>query len=177
MRGGIAMFTYVSPAEAGVSAKQIQKYIQVLEKHGIETHDMILARGNQIFFEQYWSPLHAGFAHRMYSTTKSYVSIAEGFAIQDGLVALDDRIVDYFPEDVPENVLKKDNLVVMLLENGIFVKHIASKNTKIFLKYTMLYIQPILHGIDKIGKFYRSIPLIWKFIILSLIIMGPIKLK
>lgn len=100
------MFTYVSPAQAGVSAKQIQKYIQVLEKHGIETHNIILARGNQIFFEKYWSPLHADFAHRMYSTTKSYVSIAVGFAIQDGLVALDDKIVDCFPEDVPENVLE-----------------------------------------------------------------------
>lgn len=100
------MFTYVSPAEAGVSAKQIQKYIQVLEKHGIETHDIILARGNQIFFEQYWSPLNADFPHRMYSATKSYVAIAVGFAIQDGLVALDDKVVDYFPEDVPENVLE-----------------------------------------------------------------------
>lgn len=100
------MFTYVSPAEAGISAKQIHKYIRVLEKHSIETHDIILARGNQIFFEQYWSPLNADFPHRMYSTTKSYVAIAIGFAIQDGLLSLDDKIVDYFPEYVPENILE-----------------------------------------------------------------------
>ena len=100
------MFTYVNPAEAGVSAKQIQKYIRSLEKQGIETHDMILARGNQIFFEQYWKPLNADFGHRMFSVTKSYVSIAVGFAIQDGLIALDDKIVNYFLEDVPENILE-----------------------------------------------------------------------
>lgn len=99
------MFTYVKPAQVGVSAKKIQKYIQVLEKIGCDTHSILMARGDKLFFEQYWSPIDANFSHRMFSVTKSFVSIAVGFAVQDGLCALDDKITDYFPEDVPEDVL------------------------------------------------------------------------
>lgn len=41
-----------------------------------------------------------------YSVSKSFTSTAVGFAIQEGLLSLEDRVVDHFPEDIPENPSK-----------------------------------------------------------------------
>lgn len=38
-----------------------------------------------------------------YSVSKSFTSTAVGFAVQEGLLSLEDRVVDHFPEDIPES--------------------------------------------------------------------------
>lgn len=90
---------YITPEKAGISSKNIKKYIEKLEKNRLSTHDIIMMKGNDIFFEKYWEPFHKDFLHRMYSVTKSFVSIAIGFLEQDGKVNLDDEIEKYFPEE------------------------------------------------------------------------------
>ena len=118
------MFKYATPEDCGISSKSVKKYISLLEKHGLSTHDVILARGDKIFFEHYWSPFTADMPHRMYSVTKSFVSIAIGFLVQDGLLSLDDKIVDHFKDDVPENVIpnvKEQTVRDMLLMSTGFI--------------------------------------------------------
>lgn len=89
---------HISPEHAGVMSQNITKYIEKLEEYGLATHDLIFAKGNEIFFEKYWKPFDKSFLHRMYSVSKSFVAVAAGFAIQDGYFSLDDKIVDYFKE-------------------------------------------------------------------------------
>lgn len=91
---------YTTPEAIGVSSENIEKFIRRLEGKHFATHSLILARGNQIFFENYWEPFHRGFLHRMYSVSKSFVSIAIGFLEQDGLVDLDDPISKYFDKEL-----------------------------------------------------------------------------
>lgn len=98
------MFKYATPEECGVSSESVKKYLSLLEKYGLSTHDVILSRGDKIFFEKYYPPFTAEMPHRMYSVTKSFVSIAIGFLIQDGKLSLDDRVVDFFKDDVPEDI-------------------------------------------------------------------------
>ena len=90
---------YIKSKSGGVSEASIIKYLKVLEKYNLSTHNMILAKGDDIFFEQYWKPFDGNFMHRMYSVSKSIVSIAIGFLEQDGLIALDDTIEKYFPDE------------------------------------------------------------------------------
>ncbi len=89
----------ITPEAIGVSSAAIQQYIAYLEENAIPTHDMLLMRGDEVFFAGYWKPFHANFQHRMYSVSKSVVALAVGFAEQDGLVDLDKPIVNYFPEE------------------------------------------------------------------------------
>ena len=91
-------FESAKPCEVGISAKFIKKYVSLLEKYELSTHNVIMIRGNKIFFEKYWEPFNADFAHRMYSISKSFVSLAIGFLLEDGLISLDDKIVKYFQE-------------------------------------------------------------------------------
>jgi len=40
----------------------------------------------------------------VYSATKSYTAVAVGFALQEGLLSLDEKLTDAFAEDLPETV-------------------------------------------------------------------------
>lgn len=88
-----------TPEECGIGSIIIKKYLEELEKVNLSTHSIIMARGNDIFFEKYYPPFDENFLHRIYSDTKSFVSIAVGFAEQEGLLNLDDNISKYFPKE------------------------------------------------------------------------------
>lgn len=92
------MFKTVSPEQAGISSSKVLEFIKILEKYKLNTHCILMARGNNIFAETYYAPFDADFKHRMYSVSKSFTAIAVGFAEQDGLLSLDDKFMKYFPE-------------------------------------------------------------------------------
>lgn len=94
------LITYTTPEAVGVPSEIIEKFIKGLEEKQLATHSLILARGNRIFFEHYWEPFHREFQHRMYSVSKSFVSLAIGFLEQDGKINLDDPISKYFAKEL-----------------------------------------------------------------------------
>lgn len=89
---------YCTPEKAGISSKYVLAFYKELEQQHLSTHAVILSRGDSFFSECYWAPFHKDFKHRMYSVTKSFVSIAIGFCAQDGLLSLDDPLEKFFPE-------------------------------------------------------------------------------
>ena len=98
------MFEKITPEQAGISSDNVAKFIAKLEEIGASTHGLIMMKDGKIFAEEYWKPFHKDFIHRMYSQTKSFVGVAIGLLLDDGLVkSLDDKIIDYFPEKLPEN--------------------------------------------------------------------------
>ena len=94
------MFTYATPEKKGISSKSIENYIKVLERRRLSTHDVIIMRGDEIIFENYWKPFHKDFSHRLYSVSKSILSLAVGFAIQEGYLSLTDKIRDRLPKEM-----------------------------------------------------------------------------
>jgi len=98
------MFVKATCEEVGISSKKVLEYIKTLESYNLKTHSIIMARGNKIFAETYYAPFNKDFKHRMYSVSKSFVAIGVGLAEQEGLLSLDDKFMDYFPEYINENV-------------------------------------------------------------------------
>ena len=98
------MLQTITPEQAGISSKWVTKLIQTLNKRGLANHALLLMRGDKIFAEYYWKPFHKDFCHRQYSQTKSFVSVAIGLLEEDGLLCLDDKIVDHFPEKIETEV-------------------------------------------------------------------------
>ena len=85
-------------------------------------HGILFMKGDKIFAEAYWKPFDKDFCHRMYSETKSFVSVAIGLLIEDGKLSLDDKIADYFPEkaDTPlHKSLKKQTVRQMLMMSTV----------------------------------------------------------
>ena len=112
------MFKTVTPESVGLKSKYLEKFILGLNKRNIHMHSVVLCRGYDIFGEFYWAPFDADFCHRMYSQTKSFVSVAIGLLLEEGKLSLDDKIADYFPEkiDTPlHESLKKQTVRHMLM--------------------------------------------------------------
>ena len=102
------MFEKITPEQAGLSSDNVAKFIERLQEIGASTHQLIMMKDGKIFAEECWKPFDKDFLHRMYSQTKSFVGVAFGLLLEDGLIkSLDDKIIDYFPEKLPENGVNK----------------------------------------------------------------------
>lgn len=109
---------YCKPEEVGISSEKILEYIKILQDHQLSIHNIIISKGDNIVFEKYWAPYHADYKHRMYSASKSFVSIAIGFLEQDGLIQLDDPICKYFPKELenqPDEYMRNQTIRHMLM--------------------------------------------------------------
>lgn len=107
------------PEEQGVSSSFILSFLEEIEQRKLELHGFMFLRHGYVMAEGWWKPYRPQVPHAVYSLTKSVTSLAVGFAIQEGLLSLDDRVLTYFPElDAPtirENIgdLKLRNLITM----------------------------------------------------------------
>ena len=118
---------FKSPEECGISSSNIEKFIRTIEDRELITHDVIIARGNDIIFEKYWKPFDEKFLHRQYSVTKSIIALAVGFAEQDGLVDLDAPISRYFPKEAADakcELIKKQTVrEMMTMQTSMLAKN------------------------------------------------------
>ena len=92
-----------SPESVGMRSDDAARFITGLEERLIKPHGMIVYRHGQIAFEAYWNPYGPSYRHDVFSVSKSFTSIAVGIAVSEGILALDDKVVSFFPELVPKN--------------------------------------------------------------------------
>lgn len=75
-------------------------FVKLIESESLPVEAVAIADGDAIIAERHFVPDQD---RNIYSHTKSYVSTAIGIAIEDGLLSLDSRLVDSFPEYVPSD--------------------------------------------------------------------------
>ncbi len=93
-----------TPAAAGIPARSIIALLDELEAQSIECHSLMVVRRGQIVAEGWWAPYSAERPHLLYSLTKSFTSVAVGLTIADGLLSLDDRVIDVLPDHIPADI-------------------------------------------------------------------------
>lgn len=98
------MFERISPEKAGIKSKDIIALVKRLNEYSLNTHSILMMKGDKIFFETYYKPFHKDYNHRLYSETKSFVGIAIGLLEEEGKLCLNDPIIKYFPEYLPKKV-------------------------------------------------------------------------
>lgn len=89
---------FITPEEAGLSANNIVEFIDSVKERKINLHSFMLVRDGKIFTEAYYKPIDKQFCHRLYSASKSYVSLAVGLLVTEGKVSVQDKILTYFPQ-------------------------------------------------------------------------------
>jgi CubicO group peptidase (beta-lactamase class C family) len=92
------------PRAAGTPSTAIAAMLDRLEERAIECHSIMVVRRGEVVAEGWWAPYSADRPHLLYSLTKSFTSIAVGIAVGDGLLSVDDRVVDVLPDHVPAEV-------------------------------------------------------------------------
>ncbi len=75
---------------------------------------MVLENG-EVIFEKHFAGFGPDSLHEVYSVSKTVLAIATGFAVEEGLLSVDDRVIDFFPGRLPENV--SDTLSSMTIKH------------------------------------------------------------
>lgn len=86
------------PGTVGISYENANAFLNALEDSGSELHGLLVLRHGQPVMEGYWAPYGPGVGHGCQSLTKTLSGIALGAALQEGILSLDDRLIDLFPE-------------------------------------------------------------------------------
>ena len=81
----------------------------VQEEH-LPLECVAIADGEEILCEVHFEQ---DVPRNIYSHTKSYMATAVGIAIDEGLLTLDTRLIDLFPEAVPENADERLSLITL----------------------------------------------------------------
>lgn len=90
-----------TPEAEGLSSAGVLALVNALDAVAGETHSLMLVRHGKVVAEGWWAPYAPENIHVLYSVTKSFNATAVGFAVEEGLVAVDDLIVSHFPDLTP----------------------------------------------------------------------------
>ena len=93
-------FPNAAPASVGIPAAAIDRFLNRLTVNRLPMHSVLMLRHGKLVFENYWKPFDENRKHRLYSTSKSFVSAAVGILIGDGKLSLDDPVGKFFPDKV-----------------------------------------------------------------------------
>ncbi|WP_377642043.1 serine hydrolase domain-containing protein [Oryzobacter terrae] len=86
------------PEDEGVPPAVLSALLDRWESVGVEAHGLMVLRHGRVVAQASWRPYRADGIALVYSVSKTFTSCAVGFAEAEGLLRLDERLVDLFPE-------------------------------------------------------------------------------
>lgn len=108
-------FENVTPESVGLRSEDIMEYLEESLKAGIQLHSFMIFRHGKKAAQGWYEPYEPQARHIIYSFSKTFTQIAIGFARQEGILSLGEKLVDLFPDELPETV--SDNLKLADIES------------------------------------------------------------
>ena len=91
------------PEEAGVSSKGVLTFVKKALESKLGYHSVVVLRHGKVAAKINFAPYDDKTPHVMYSLSKTFCSAACGFAVAEGLLSWDSKVVDVLPECAPDN--------------------------------------------------------------------------
>lgn len=92
------------PENEGVASHSITDFLEEVDNHGLELHSFMFLRHNRVIAEGWWYPYRPAVNHIMNSVSKTFTSTAIGFAVEEKLLTVDDKVISFFPDELPQSV-------------------------------------------------------------------------
>jgi CubicO group peptidase (beta-lactamase class C family) len=92
------------PEKEGVPSASILRFVQEMEKSKNEFHSLMILRHGKVIAEGSWDPYRKDVKQALYSVSKSFTSTAVGFAVSEGRLSVNDKVVSFFPGDLPDTI-------------------------------------------------------------------------
>ena len=93
-----------TPEAEGVSSEAIITFLDSAAASRQEFHSFMFLRHGRVIAEGWWNPYRSDLRHTLYSTSKSFTSTAVGFAINEKLLTVNDKVISFFPDQLPDTV-------------------------------------------------------------------------
>ena len=127
-----------SPAAAGISQAALAAFMREIIAQQLNLHSIMVIRRGQVAYEDFRAPYTPNDPHLLYSVSKSITAIAVGFAVDEGLVSVNDRVADLLPElradDTHENLEKLKVYHLLTMSAGKNVSALVDRTKKQWLR-------------------------------------------
>lgn len=91
----------ITPEQGGIHSVYVESFLQALDKaEPGKLHAVAIARGGNVVTRATWKPYRLDTNHVTHSLCKSLTAMAVGLAYDQGLLKLEEKLVDLFPERV-----------------------------------------------------------------------------
>jgi CubicO group peptidase (beta-lactamase class C family) len=84
--------------EAGLNGAVLDDLVRALERSPAALRGLVLVRHGKAVLRKFWEPYGEDDPVWVYSLSKSFCSTAVGFARQEGLLTLNEKVLSFFPE-------------------------------------------------------------------------------
>ena len=81
----------------------------------INLHSIMVLKHGKVLVERWYNGESADKPHQMWSVSKTFTATAIGFAVNEGLISVDDKVIKFFPDKLPAEV--SDNLANMTIRD------------------------------------------------------------
>jgi len=93
-----------NPEAQGVSSQSIIDFLDAISQSQNEFHSFMILRHGKIIAQGWWNPYRSDLKHTMYSVSKSFTASAIGFAIAEKKLSVNDKVISFFPDELPDTV-------------------------------------------------------------------------
>ena len=93
--------TYVKPGELGLNPEKLTEMLTELEQT-VEIHSISVRFDGKVILEGAWEPFSLEKPQMLHSLSKIGTSICLGFALDEGKIHLEDKLLDYVRDELPE---------------------------------------------------------------------------
>ncbi|RFZ92288.1 class C beta-lactamase-related serine hydrolase [Mucilaginibacter conchicola] len=107
------------PEAEGVDSKGILNFVNATRTGKTEFHSFMLLRHGKVVAEAWWNPYKPELRHTLYSCSKSFTATAVGFAISEKKLKLSDKVISFFPDQLPAKV--SDNLAALSVKDVLMM--------------------------------------------------------
>ena len=142
-----------TPESQGVSSQTIATFLRAADEKVNSMHSFMLVRHGKVIAEAWWNPESADKPHVLWSLSKSFTSTAVGLAVHEGKLTVDDPVVSFFPNDVPDE--PSENLKSMRVKDLLTMStgHQDEPNMRLSQNWIRTFFShPVPH---KPGTFFR----------------------
>ncbi|MHA4894652.1 serine hydrolase domain-containing protein [Pedobacter sp. PWIIR3] len=108
-----------TPEQEGVDSKGIQDFVNATRSSKTEFHSFMLLRHGKVIADGWWNPYGPELRHTLYSCSKSFTATAVGFAINEGKIKLDSKIISFFPDQTPATI--SENLAQLTVRDALIM--------------------------------------------------------
>lgn len=106
---------HVTPESVGIKSSAIKAFIDEINEKRLGLQSFTIVRHDKVCAQCFWKPYAAEYPHVLYSMSKSVTSTAVGFAVSEGLLSLEDKVADFFPEYPSTKLLQNKKLTIRML--------------------------------------------------------------
>lgn len=116
-----------SASSLGIDPDCLIAFLDAVKAADLDLHGFMLHRHGHVVAEGWTWPVDPNEPRVLHSMAKSFTGCAIGLAIQEGLLNLDDRLVRFFPDEVPANA--DPRLADMTVEHLLTMRTGHASNT------------------------------------------------